>query len=374
MLKLCEMMAKKLTLIKKNKYGPWWLRWHNVQNPIGTSFDPCLKTMRSAEDRQREYYLRMERREDCSDDVIDGLAKLLEGDVIMCSAVDSDEKNDEFRSSHISLDPATISSLKVLPNRSFPASLTHKQIGASTTRDWQTHGPTTTFSTPVGPYMHGAMPTASTPILESLMHYIDRCIGEHQTYMKSMLANHEVSIMQKMQAKNKAIMQKIDSAMAMNKEACSDGVDVEFEHQFSPSVETKYNGMEADANIEYVKIHEGGPERARERETYQVHGRGCGRLRSGVVSGGWVSRKRLEGGVAAASRGEKEKERRERELVVESRLAEMRGDRERERPERKWRRGGRENGRRGHGGGDGLRRRVWRDESENVEGMKVFFL
>ncbi|GMN65290.1 hypothetical protein TIFTF001_034366 [Ficus carica] len=90
-------------------------------------------------------------------------------------------------------------------------------------------------------------------------------------------------------------------------------------------------------------------ERARERETYQVHGRGCGRLHSGVVGGGWVSRKRLEGGVAAASRDERERERRERELVVESRPAEMRGGRERERPEREWRRGRRENGRRGHG-------------------------
>ncbi|GMN61098.1 hypothetical protein TIFTF001_030192 [Ficus carica] len=78
---------------------------------------------------------------------------------------------------------------------------------------------------------------------------------------------------------------------------------------------------------------------ARERETYQVHGRGCGRLRSGVVGGGWVLRKRLEGGVLAASRGERERERErhERKSVVESRLAEMRGDRERERPEREWR-------------------------------------
>ncbi|GMN44832.1 hypothetical protein TIFTF001_014029 [Ficus carica] len=108
------------------------------------------------------------------------------------------------------------------------------------------------------------------------------------------------------------------------------------------------------------------------RETYQVHGRGCGRLRSGVVGGGWVSRKRLEARVAAASRGERE--RRERELVVESRPAEMRGDRERERPEREWRRGRRENGRRGHGRGDGFRKRVWRDKSENVEGMRGRFL
>ncbi|GMN60676.1 hypothetical protein TIFTF001_029773 [Ficus carica] len=95
-------------------------------------------------------------------------------------------------------------------------------------------------------------------------------------------------------------------------------------------------------------------ERARERETYQVHGRGCGRLRSRVVRGGWVSKKRLEGGIVAASRGERERERRERELVVESRPAEMRGDRERERPVREWRRGRRENGRRGHSGGDGF--------------------
>ncbi|GMN61072.1 hypothetical protein TIFTF001_030161 [Ficus carica] len=93
----------------------------------------------------------------------------------------------------------------------------------------------------------------------------------------------------------------------------------------------------------------GARDSKRERETYQVHGHGCGRLRSRVVGGGWVSRKRLEGGIAAVSRGE-----RERELVVESRPAEMRGDRERERPEREWRLGRRENGRRGHGGGDGF--------------------
>ena len=57
-------------------------------------------------------------------------------------------------------------------------------------------------------------------------------------------------------------------------------------------------------------------ERARERETYQVHSHGCGWLRSGVVGRGWVSRKRLEGGVTAANRGERERERRKRELVV----------------------------------------------------------
>ncbi|GMN58404.1 hypothetical protein TIFTF001_027502 [Ficus carica] len=90
-------------------------------------------------------------------------------------------------------------------------------------------------------------------------------------------------------------------------------------------------------------------ERARERETY----RGCGWLRSGV-GGGWVLRKRLEGGVVAASRGERERERCKRGLVVESQPAEMRGDRERERPKREWRQGRRENGRRGHGGGDGF--------------------
>ncbi|GMN62182.1 hypothetical protein TIFTF001_031267 [Ficus carica] len=113
-------------------------------------------------------------------------------------------------------------------------------------------------------------------------------------------------------------------------------------------------------------------QRARKIETYQVHDRGCGRLRSGVVGGGWVSRKRLEGGVEAASRGERERERRERELVVELRPAEMRGDRKRERPEREWRRGRRENGRRGHDGGDGFRRRVWRDKSERGARVKMW--
>ncbi|GMN45003.1 hypothetical protein TIFTF001_014187 [Ficus carica] len=113
-------------------------------------------------------------------------------------------------------------------------------------------------------------------------------------------------------------------------------------------------------------------ERARERETYQVHGRGCGRLRSGVVGEGWVLRKRLEGGVAAGSSGERERERHGRELVVESRPAEMRGDRERERPKREWRRGRRENGRRGHSGGDGFQMRVWRDESERGARVKMY--
>ncbi|GMN46341.1 hypothetical protein TIFTF001_015531 [Ficus carica] len=207
------MMANKLDLNEKNKNGTRWLRWQNVQNPIGISFDPCLEAMRSvvftvrptlnplSKERQREYYLRMERCEDCSDDVIDGLTKLLEGDVIICSTVNSDEINDELRSSHISLDPATIW-------RFFPASLAHEQMirasnpvdrlmsrfDASTPRDWQTHGPTPTFSTPVGPQTHGAMPTASTLSLESLMHYSDCRIGEHYTYMKSMLANHEAAI------------------------------------------------------------------------------------------------------------------------------------------------------------------------------------
>ncbi|GMN66376.1 hypothetical protein TIFTF001_035440 [Ficus carica] len=72
-------------------------------------------------------------------------------------------------------------------------------------------------------------------------------------------------------------------------------------------------------------------EKARERETYQVHSRGCGRLRSGVVGKGWVSSERLEGGVMAASRGEREGERPVRELVVESQPAELRGDGGRER-------------------------------------------
>ncbi|GMN47801.1 hypothetical protein TIFTF001_016973 [Ficus carica] len=204
------MMAKKLALNEKNKNGSRWLHWQNVQNPIGTSFDPCLEAMRTAEftihptlntsskERQREYYLRIERREDCSDDVIDGLAKLLKGDVILCTAADSDKRNDELRSSHISRDLAIFSSPTSLDpataSRSFPAIPTHEQIQASTLRDGQTHGPTLTFSTPVGPQTHGTMPTASTTSLESLMHHIDHRIGEHETYMKSMLANHEAAI------------------------------------------------------------------------------------------------------------------------------------------------------------------------------------
>ncbi|GMN60361.1 hypothetical protein TIFTF001_029459 [Ficus carica] len=234
------MMAKKLALNEKNKNGPRWFRWQNVHNPIGTSFDPCLKAMRyvkftvhptlnpSSKERQQEYYLRMDRREDYRDDVIDGLTKLIKGDVIMCSAVDSDERNDELKSSHISRDPATISRSfptrsaheqmirasipvvwqrqhpmptsptfldPIITSRSFSTIPTHEQIQASTPRDGQTHGPTPTFSTPVGPQTHDAMPTASTPSLKSLMHYIDRRIGEHETYMKLMLTNHEAAIM-----------------------------------------------------------------------------------------------------------------------------------------------------------------------------------
>ncbi|GMN68926.1 hypothetical protein TIFTF001_037976 [Ficus carica] len=234
----------------------------------------------------------MERREDCSDDVIDSLTKLLDGDVILCSTADSDERNDELRLNHISRDPATISrsfpassaheqmirssspvvcqrqhpmptSLTFLDlataSRSFPAIPTHEQIQASAPRDGQTHGPTPTFSTPVGPQTHRAMPTASTPNLESLMHYIDR-----------------------------------QSAMAMNKEACSGGVNVEFERELLGGVETRYSGgdnfecqqhpsqderirdggeyghdgvigMQADANIENVKNHEGLLVRQRKR-------------------------------------------------------------------------------------------------------------
>ena len=47
--KLCKMIAKKLTLNKKNKKGPLWLRWQNVQNSIDTAFDPCLEAVRFAE-------------------------------------------------------------------------------------------------------------------------------------------------------------------------------------------------------------------------------------------------------------------------------------------------------------------------------------
>ena len=73
----------------------------------------------------------MARREDCNDDVIEGLAKLLERDVILCSDADSDERNDKLRSSHISLDPA------IIP-RPFPASSAHEQIiRASTPVVWQ---------------------------------------------------------------------------------------------------------------------------------------------------------------------------------------------------------------------------------------------
>ncbi|GMN58015.1 hypothetical protein TIFTF001_027111 [Ficus carica] len=113
-----------------------------------------------------------------------------------------------------SLNPVTAS-------RFFPARSTHEQIRASTPREWQTYGLTPTFSIPVGPQTHGA-PTASTTSLELLMHYIDHRIGEHQTYIKSILANNEAAIVQKMEANIKAIMHKIESAMAINKEACSD--------------------------------------------------------------------------------------------------------------------------------------------------------
>ena len=84
-----------------------------IQFTVRPTFNPSSKK------RQREYYLLMERCEDYSDDIIDGLMKLLEGDVILCSAADSDKRNDELRSSHISRDPATVWS-------SFPASSAHE--------------------------------------------------------------------------------------------------------------------------------------------------------------------------------------------------------------------------------------------------------
>ena len=116
----------------------------------------------------------MEKRENYSNDVIDHLVKLLEGDGILYSASDSNERNDELRSSHISLDPAThwrsfpaslayeqmirsstpmvchqqhpmpTSPTSLEPataSRSFPAIPTHEQIRASTPRDGQTFGP-----------------------------------------------------------------------------------------------------------------------------------------------------------------------------------------------------------------------------------------
>ena len=374
--KLGEMLANKLALNEKNKNGPRCLRWQIVKNPIGTSFERCLEAMRypevltnslnclfffldlkfeffhyfslvfiqftvrptlnsTSKERQRDYYLRMERREDCSDDVIDGLTKLLEGDVILCSVADCDQRYNELRSSHITRDPA-------MHSRSFPVSSAHEQmirsstpvvyhrqhpmptsptfldpatastsfptiptmfepIRASPPRDEQTHGPTPTFSTHFGPQTDDAMPTASTPTLESLMHYIDRRIGEHETHIKSMLANHEAAMMQKMEEINKAmeennktIMEKIEAAMAMHKEPRSGGVNVEFERVFSPGVGTRYSGgdnfdcqqhllqdeqiregaeythdrvvdMQVDANIENVQKSAGRPERLRKR-------------------------------------------------------------------------------------------------------------
>ncbi|GMN50676.1 hypothetical protein TIFTF001_019835 [Ficus carica] len=47
-------------------------------------------------------------------------------------------------------------------------------------------------------------------------------------------------------------------------------------------------------------------DRARKRETYQFYGCGCGWRSSGVGGGGWVSRKRLKGGIAAEIGGERE--------------------------------------------------------------------
>ncbi|GMN31830.1 hypothetical protein TIFTF001_049722 [Ficus carica] len=345
--KLGEMLANKLALNEKNKNGPRCLRWQIVKNPIGSSFERCLEAMRypeftvrptlnsTSKERQRDYYLRMERREDCSDDVIEGLTKLLEGDVILCSVADCDQRYNELRSSHITRDPA-------MHSRSFPVSSAHEQmirsstpvvyhrqhpmptsptfldpatastsfptiptmfepIRASPPRDEQTHGPTPTFSTHFGPQTDDAMPTASTPTLESLMHYIDRRMGEHETHIKSMLANHEAAMMQKMEEINKAmeennktIMEKIEAAMAMHKEPRTGGVNVEFERVFSPGVGTRYSGgdnfdcqqhllqdeqiregaeythdrvvdMQVDANIENVQKSAGRPERLRKR-------------------------------------------------------------------------------------------------------------
>ncbi|GMN54594.1 hypothetical protein TIFTF001_023728 [Ficus carica] len=345
--KLGEMLANKLALNEKNKNGSRCLRWQIVKNPIGTSFERCLEAMRypeftvrptlnsTSKERQRDYYLRMEIREDCSDDVIDGLTKLLEGDVILCSVADCDQRYNELRSSHITRDPA-------MHSRSFPVSSAHEQMIRSSTpvvyhrqhpmptsptfldpatastsfptiptmfepirtsppRDEQTHGPTPTFSTHFGPQTDDVMPTASTPTLESLMHYIDRRIGEHETHIKSMLANHEAAMMQKMEEINKAmeennktIMEKIEAAMAMHKEPRSGGVNVEFEQVFSPGVGTRYSGgdnfhcqqhllqdeqiregaeythdrvvnMQVDANIENVQKSASRPERLRKR-------------------------------------------------------------------------------------------------------------
>ena len=89
-------------------------------------------------------------------------------------------------------------------------------------------------------------------------------------------------------------MKKIESAMAMNKEACSGGANVGFERDLSRGVETRYSGgdnfecqqrpvqdeqirdgaeftdgrvvaMQAEANVEHVQIHDKRPERRRKR-------------------------------------------------------------------------------------------------------------
>ncbi|GMN73898.1 hypothetical protein TIFTF001_052266 [Ficus carica] len=101
-------------------------------------------------------------------------------------------------------------------------------------------------------------------------------------------------MMQKMEENSKVIMKKIESVVAMNKEACNGGVNVEFERELSRGVGTRYSGgdnfecqqhplqdeqirdgaeythdrvvdMQADVNVENVKNHEGRPERQRKR-------------------------------------------------------------------------------------------------------------
>ena len=59
----------------------------------------------------------------------------------------------------------------------------------------------------------------------------------------------------------------------------------------------------------------GARESKRERETYQFHRRGCGQRSNGVSGGGWVSRKRLEGGVTVEIGGEREREKEAQERM-----------------------------------------------------------
>jgi len=135
----------------------------------------------SAEEREQEYYQRLNKREDIVDEVIDHLTMFLVGDVMLHSSV---VKEADHRPRPVASSP--------------PVTMTHDTIpGAFTTCIApQTHGPTIETLTPIDSQAHGSMPTTSTSFAApsrgqqdhslEMFHLFDRRFGEHEDEIQSL--------------------------------------------------------------------------------------------------------------------------------------------------------------------------------------------